>query len=143
MRAIPSKTRARRPLQVARLKTHEALLAKDLKLDRRFRAEWKKSAFARAVALRVLQYRVGHGLSQARLAAKLGMMQSAIARLELGEVTPSFDTLVMLAERLHVELLVDINPRRRRSKLVSEAAERTGVKTSTRDGSRVLVAAAS
>lgn len=143
MCAIPSKTRPRRPLQVSRLKTHEALLAKDLKGDRQFRAEWKKSAFARAVALRVLQYRVGHGLSQAKLARKLGMKQSAIARLELGEVTPSFDTLLRLAERLDIELLVDINPRGRRSKLVSEVAERTGIKTSTREGSRVLVAAAS
>lgn len=121
---------------------HEAVLAKDLKVDRQFRAEWKKSAFARAVALRVLQYRVGHGLSQAGLATKLGMKQSAVARLELGEVTPSFDTLVRLAEGLDIELLVDIKPGRGRSKLVTEIAERTGVKTSTRDGSRVLVAAA-
>lgn len=143
MRSIPSKARPHRALQVSRLKTHEALLAKDLKVDRQFRAEWRKSAFARAVALRVLQYRVGHGLSQAQLATRLKMKQSAIARLELGEVTPSFDTLVRLAERLDIELVVDINPGRRRSKLVSEVAERTGVKTSTRDGSRVLVAAAS
>ncbi len=140
MRSIRPKSRPRRPLQVSRLKTHEALLAKDLKVDREFRAEWKKSALARAVALRVLAYRVGLGLSQAQLATKLGMKQSAIARLELGEVTPSFDTLVRLAERLDIEVVVDINPRRRRSKLVSEEAERTGVKTSRRDGSRVLVA---
>lgn len=143
MRSTRSKARPRRPLQVSRLKTHEALLAKDLKADRQFRAEWRKTAFARAVALRVLQYRVGHGLSQAQLATKLKMQQSAIARLELGEVTPSFDTLVRLAERLEIELVVDINPGRRRSKLVSQVAERTGVKTSTREGSRVLVAAAS
>lgn len=143
MRAIPSKTRPRRSLQLDRLKTHEALLAKDLKGDRQFRTEWRRSAFARAVALRILQYRAGHGLSQERLATKLGMKQSAIARLELGEVTPSFDTLVRIAERLEIEVVVDINPGRRRSKLLSEVAERTGVKTSTRDGSRVLVAAAS
>jgi ribosome-binding protein aMBF1 (putative translation factor) len=36
----------------------------------------KKSAFARAVALRVLQYRVGNGLSQTELATRLRMKQS-------------------------------------------------------------------
>jgi transcriptional regulator with XRE-family HTH domain len=131
----------RRKLRLAELESHESLLAKDLKNDLRFRAEWKKSAFARAVALKILQYRAAKRLTQDQLAAKLGLRQSAVARLELGEVTPSFATLVKIAERLNMELLIDIKPSRLRSKLVSDAAERSGVKISTADGGRVLVAA--
>lgn len=132
----------RRKLRLAELKRHESLLAKDLNHDPRFRAEWKKSAFARAVALKILQYRAAKRLTQDQLAAKLGLRQSAVARLELGEVTPSFATLVKIAERLNMELLIDIKPGRSKSKLVNGVAERSGVKISTAEGGRVLVAAA-
>lgn len=142
MHSKSSKVRGAPKLRLGDLKTHESLVARDLKVDPAFRAEWKKSAFARAVALRVVEYRAAKRLTQAQLATKLGMQQSAIARLELGEVTPSFDMVVRLAERLDLEFLIDIKPAGRRSKLVSEVAERTGVSTSTRDGSRVLIAAA-
>lgn len=142
MTSARSKPVRRRKFRLAELKSHESLLAKDLNNDPRFRAEWKKSAFARAVALKILQYRAAKSLTQEQLAAKLGVRQSAVARLELGEVTPSFATLVKLAERLNMELLIDIKPSGLRSKLVSDVAERSGVKISTADGGRVLVAAA-
>lgn len=132
----------RRKLRLAELRRHESLLAKDLKDDPRFRAEWKKSAVARAVALKILQYRAAKRLTQDQLAAKLGLRQSAVARLELGEVTPSFATLVRIAERLNMELLIDIKPSRLKSKLVNDVAERSGVKITTAEGGRVLVAAA-
>lgn len=131
----------RRKLRLAELKSHESLLAKDLKSDPKFRAEWKKSAFARAVALKILQYRAAKRLTQEQLAARLGLRQSAVARLELGEVTPSFATLVKIAERLNMELLIDIKPARLKSTLVKNVAERSGVKITTAEGSRVLVAA--
>lgn len=143
MRVSSSKTVRPRRLRLSGLRTHDSILAKDLKSDREFRTAWKKSAVARAVALRVLQYRTVQGITQTKLATQLGMKQSAVARLELGEVTPSFDTLLRLAERLDIELLIDINPGHRRSKLISAIAERDGVKTSTREGSSVLVAATS
>ncbi len=141
MRSTSPKTRPARPLKLSRLKTHETVLAADLRVDREFRAEWRKSEVARAVALQVLRYRAAHRLTQATLARRLGMAQSAIARLELGEHTPSFDTLERLAERLDVEVLVHISPGRRKAKLVSDEAERTGVKATTPRGGRVLVAA--
>lgn len=141
MPSTSPKTRPGRPLKLSRLKTHEAVLAADLKVDRQFRAEWRKSEVARAVALQVLRYRASRRLTQAALARRLGMAQSAVARLELGEHTPSFDTLERLAERLDVEVLVHISPGRRKAKLVSDAVERGGVKTRTPRGARVLVAA--
>lgn len=68
----------RRKLRLAELKSHESLIAKNLNNDPRFRAEWKKSAFARAVALKILQYRAAKRLTQDQLAAKLGLRQSAV-----------------------------------------------------------------
>lgn len=142
MTVARSKPARRRKLRLADLKSHEALLARDLNNDPRFRAEWNKSAVARAVALKIIQYRAANRLTQDQLAAKLGLRQPAVARLELGEVTPSFATLTKIAARLNMELLIDIKPGRLKSKLINDAAERSGVKISTADGGRVLVAAA-
>lgn len=43
-------------------------------------AEYDRTAFADAVAIRVIRYRAEHGLSQTALAKNLGMRQPAIAR---------------------------------------------------------------
>ena len=56
-----------------------------------------RTAFAGAVALRVIGYRIDHQLTQTALARQLGMKQPAVAHLESGEVTPSLDTLSRLA----------------------------------------------
>jgi transcriptional regulator with XRE-family HTH domain len=40
--------------------------------------------------------RIRHGLSQARLARRVGTQQSAISRIEADEVSPSVETLSML-----------------------------------------------
>ncbi len=128
-------------LRLADLKSHETLLKGRLTENAAFRREWKRTLFARAVGLRVLQYREEAGLTQEQLAEKLDMKQSAVARLELGEVTPSFGTLVRLAEGLEIELLVDISPGHDPFKLVTRDAAKAGVRTTTPDGSHVLVAA--
>ena len=46
------------------------------------------------------------GLSQRELAERLGTTQSAIARLEAGNVSPSLPTLDKVAAALDVELIV-------------------------------------
>ena len=46
------------------------------------------------------------GLSQRELAERLGTTQSAVARLEAGNVSPSLPTLDKLADALGVELVV-------------------------------------
>ena len=54
------------------------------------------------------------GLSQRELAERLGTTQSAIARLEAGNVSPSLATLDKVADALGVELVVsfvDLNDR--------------------------------
>jgi DNA-binding XRE family transcriptional regulator len=78
--------------------------------DPEFRAEWERLAPARAVAHRLILYRADHGLSQTALGRILGMSQPAVARLEAAEHVPSIETLVRIAERLNVEIVVQIVP---------------------------------
>jgi len=74
-------------------------------------AERIRTALARAVAMRVLAYRVEHGLSQTALARQLDMQQPAIARLEAGDHEPTFSTLERLARGLGIEFHIDITPK--------------------------------
>ena len=93
--------------------------------DPEYKREYERTKFANDVAIRVLAYRTGHGMSQAELARKLGMRQPNIARLESGEHEPSFSTLAKLAEVLGVDFSVDIRPtglRLRPSSRVRKAA---------------------
>ena len=78
--------------------------------DPMFRAEWERTAVARAVAIRVLEYRAQHGITQTELARCLGMKQPAIARLEAGEHNPSFETLARLSSTLGIEFHIAVRP---------------------------------
>jgi ribosome-binding protein aMBF1 (putative translation factor) len=78
--------------------------------DPAFRAEWERTAVARAVAVRLVEYRVEHELTQTALARKLGMKQPAIARLEAAEHNPSFDTLARLSSVLGIEFRITVSP---------------------------------
>ena len=126
-----------------RLRNHEEVLAEQLK-DPEFREHWERTALARAVALRILTYRVEHGLSQTQLAKLLGVKQPAIARLESGEHNPSMETLYHLSRNLGNEFLVDIAPGGRRRPWITRAAEKAAVveKFTAADGSQVLIVAA-
>lgn len=96
-------------MKVSDLPSSDDVLAEALK-NEDFRREWERTALARAVAIRLVEYRAEHGLSQRALAAKLGMKQPAIARLELGEHTPSIETLVRLSRGLGMRFRLDITP---------------------------------
>ena len=91
------------------MKTFDESLAEDLK-DPEFRAEWERTAVARAVANEIVKYRGAHHLTQTELARQLGMQQSAIARLELGEHEPSIATLARLSRGLGINFHIDITP---------------------------------
>ena len=92
------------------MKTFDESLAEDLK-DPEFRAEWERTAVARGVANEVVKYRGAHKLTQTQLARQLGMQQSAIARLELGEHEPSIATLARLSKGLGINFHIDITPK--------------------------------
>ena len=96
-------------MKLSDLKTHREVAAEHMR-DPGYRAEWERTQFAHEVAMKVLSYRVEHGLSQRALAEQLGMKQPAIARLEAGDVTPSIDTLLRLSRGLGIDFHVDVTP---------------------------------
>lgn len=90
---------------------YEEMLERQLR-NPKFRAEWERLAPARAVANRLVVYRADHNLSQTALGRLLGLSQPAVARLEAADHLPSLDTLVRIAERLGIEITVQIAPPR-------------------------------
>ncbi len=97
-------------MDLSKFKTSEQVLAEDLASDPEFRAEWQRTALARAVAIELVRYRGQHGLSQRALAQLVGMSQPQIARLELGEYNPRMETLVRLSSSLGLEFRIEIRP---------------------------------
>jgi DNA-binding XRE family transcriptional regulator len=97
-------------MKLSDLKTNGQLLAERLESEPELRAEWERTALARAVALELVRYRAQHGLSQRGLAERLGMKQPNVARLELGEINPKMETLMLLSSRLELEFKIDIRP---------------------------------
>ena len=97
-------------VKASELKTHDEVVRANLD-DPTFAGEWDRTTLSRAVAQRVVAYRVQHGLSQTGLARQLRMQQPAVARLESGEHTPTLDTLWRLASRLGVEFHIDVTAR--------------------------------
>lgn len=94
-------------MKVSDLKRHQDILAEALK-DPAYRAEWERTKLAHEVAMKVIQYRIEHHLTQTELARRLGMRQPHIARLEAGEHEPSLGTLQRLAQLLDLEFHIDI-----------------------------------
>jgi transcriptional regulator with XRE-family HTH domain len=123
------------------LPTHEQLLAEHLDADPEYRREWKRTALARAVAVKVISYRAEHGLSQTALAERLKMTQPAVARLESGQHNPAFPMLLRLSEALGVELAIDIFPTGRDAQLIGKRARRNALESFEGNGCAVVVAA--
>ncbi len=92
------------------LQTFDEWLEQDL-ADPAFRAEWQRTVLARAISHAITRHRNAHGLSQTALGERLGMSQTQISRLELGEHTPSFETLLRVADALGLELSMTIGPK--------------------------------
>ena len=78
--------------------------------DLDYRREYERTRIANDVAIKVIQYRAAHGLSQSALARMLGMRQPNVARLESGDHEPSLSTLARLSEALDLDLSIDIKP---------------------------------
>lgn len=105
------------------MKTNDELIAEQLLSDPEFRAEWERSALARAVAVAVIRYRVQRELSQRDLAKVLGMEQPQVARLERGDVNPGMDTLMRIASGLGIEFTINVRPAGANARLVTKKAQ--------------------
>jgi DNA-binding XRE family transcriptional regulator len=92
-------------MKLSDMEPFEEVLAEDLQYPA-FRREWERTQVAREVAIKVLQYRVAHHLTQEQLAAELGVKQPAVARLEAGDHQPSVGMLRRLADRLGMEFQI-------------------------------------
>ena len=95
--------------KLSELKSASQIAAEEL-ADPEIRREHERTALAHAVAMRIIGYRIDHGLSQTALARLLGMHQPAIARLEAGDHEPSLATLSRLARVLGLEFHIAITP---------------------------------
>lgn len=78
-------------------------LNKQLK-DPKFKAEWDRQQPEFAMIQAMIDVRRKKDLSQKQLAKKLGTTQSAISRLEKGNISPTVNFLQKLAEALDSRL---------------------------------------
>ncbi|GLW31099.1 helix-turn-helix domain-containing protein [Actinoplanes regularis] len=95
-------------MKLSDLKTVDQVIEERRDSDAEFRDEWNRTAFAREVAVAVVNYRAVHGLSQRKLADVTGLRQPAIARLEKGEDSPGLATLARLTRATGLTFRVDI-----------------------------------
>lgn len=118
------------------------VLEEELRQDPDFRAYWERTALARAVALAVIGYRVKHHLTQTKLAQTLGIRQPQVARLEMGEHTPSLEMLHRLARTLGLRFIVEVAPAGpgAPTSAVTLPSGMEVVEDVIADGSRILVA---
>jgi transcriptional regulator with XRE-family HTH domain len=130
-------------MKLSEMKTHEELLAEQLRDDPQFRAEWQRTALGRAVAVALVRYRAERDLSQRDVAQLLGMKQPQVARLEAGEINPGMATLMRIAAGLGIEFTIDVRPSRAKARLVTKKAQTdNAVGGFQTDHAELLVAAA-
>jgi DNA-binding XRE family transcriptional regulator len=89
--------------------TKIATLKKRLMTDPKFQKEYEKADAEYAIIEALIHARTAAKLSQAEVARRIGTTQSAIARLEAGNIAPTILTLRRYAEatgtRLHIGLV--------------------------------------
>lgn len=126
-----------------KLSTTVEVRDEQLRRDPIFREYWERTALARAVAIAVVRYRSQHGLTQTKLASKLGIRQPHVARLELGEHNPSMEMLQRLSRCLGLRFVIEVLPSDadRAEAITLPAGVDVVEDLTTSDGGRVLVAA--
>ena len=83
-------------------------LEKELLSDPAVKEEYDKLAPRYAVISHLISARLQKGLTQKEIAEKLGTRQSAIARLESGNINPSLDLLQKLAQIMGYKLTIHL-----------------------------------
>lgn len=91
------------------MRTWKSLKAELLK-DDRVAAEYQRLAPRYQVAAQLIEARTKKGLTQKELAEKVGTKQSAIARLEAGNINSSVSFLEKIATVMGFKLTIQISP---------------------------------
>jgi ribosome-binding protein aMBF1 (putative translation factor) len=125
-----------------RVRSVEEIREEHLEQDPAFRAYWERTALARAVALAVVDHRISRRLTQTQLAEKLGVRQPQVARLEMGEHSPSLEVLRRLAAVLGLRFIVEVAPAGEHApeSAVTLPSDMQVVEDVIGDGSRIVVA---
>jgi transcriptional regulator with XRE-family HTH domain len=123
-------------VRISELRTADEVRARDMQ-DLEYRREYERTRLANDIAIKVLQYRQANNLSQKELAARLGMRQPNIARLESGDHAPSLDTLSRLADALKLDFSVEVKPGQMRLRNPFRQASRSAGATVSTLASRV------
>jgi transcriptional regulator with XRE-family HTH domain len=79
------------------------------------------------VAVAIVRYRSEHDLSQRELAERLCMKQPQVARLELGEVNPSINTMMRISAQLGIEFTIEVRPAGAPARNVTKRAQAEGL----------------
>ena len=85
-------------------------LAQDRRGSEDYRDGYAEARRAFMIGQAVRERRVAMGLSQVDLAARAGMTQPALSRLEAGGVVPTIPLLERISAALNAELIVEIAP---------------------------------
>jgi ribosome-binding protein aMBF1 (putative translation factor) len=83
--------------------------------DAQFRLAWDEGGAELDFRKALIGARLAAGLSQKQLADRIGTSQSAVARMESGTYRPRVETLLKLADALHVMFELDSSGVRVRS----------------------------
>lgn len=83
-------------------------LEKKLLSDPEVKKEYEKLTPRYAVISQVIAARLKRGMTQKDVAEKIGTKQSAIARLESGNVNPSLDLLEQIAQVMGYKLTIHL-----------------------------------
>ena len=74
--------------------------------DPAFRQEWEESQLEYDITEMLIKARISQRVSQKELAARAGLRQSNLSRIENGQCTPSLNTLQKIAQGLGKRLQV-------------------------------------
>jgi ribosome-binding protein aMBF1 (putative translation factor) len=85
-------------------------LARDRRGSEQYRQGYAEARRAFLIGQTIRERRLALGLSQVELAARAGMTQPALSRLEAGGVVPTIPLLERISMALDADLIVEIAP---------------------------------
>lgn len=92
-------------IDIKKMPRFKDVLKKSLK-DPEFRREYKALEVEDQIIRAIIQKRITEGMTQKKLAQKVGTTQSAIARFEREGINPSFDFVQKIARAVGVRIAV-------------------------------------